>query len=183
MPETLPLGGQLPGICFKSSANARVRKGAKRAVSTRSQWRARREALRVIATPSEAREKQSSAAVSILRRPLCGHLRMMEIVVTDILTKVTVVATYSDESRPGRTPPGDAGGGGRVRFPRAGPRQPWLSGGSGPKRPAGTMTGLRGNPLHWGGRGRITPVPQWSRPQEVRELELSGGVRSLPQVP
>ncbi len=44
------------------------------------------------------------------------------------------------------------------------------------------MTGLRGNPLHWGGRERVTPAPTEFRPRK-RVLELSCGVCSLQQVP
>ena len=44
------------------------------------------------------------------------------------------------------------------------------------------MTGLRGNPLHWDGRGRVTPAPIEFRPRK-RVLELSCGVGSLQQVP
>src|SRR5208282_3911170 len=44
------------------------------------------------------------------------------------------------------------------------------------------MTGLRGNPLHWDGRERVTPAPIEFRPRK-RVLELSCGVRSLQQVP
>ena len=44
------------------------------------------------------------------------------------------------------------------------------------------MTGLRGDPLHWDGRGRVTPAPTEFRPRK-RVLELSCGVCSLQQVP
>ena len=71
---------------------------------------------------------------------------------------------------------GECGSRGRICSP--------LPGGSGPKRPAGIMTGLRAHrPLYWEGRGRVTPIPTVVPSQEARELELSGGVRSLPQVP
>jgi len=69
----------------------------------------------------------------------------------------------------------------RERFPRAGARHLRSRAAPG-KRPAGTMTGLRGNPLHWDGRGRVTPAPIEFRPRK-RVLELSCGVRSLQQVP
>ena len=70
-----------------------------------------------------------------------------------------------------------------MRFPRVGLSAP-LPGGSGPKRPAGTTAGLwLITPAALGrpgvGNTRSSVVPS----QEVRELELSGGVRSLPQVP
>jgi len=45
------------------------------------------------------------------------------------------------------------------------------------------MTGLRGNPLHWGRQGTGNTRSYRVLSQEVRELELSGGVRSLPQEP
>jgi hypothetical protein len=35
-----------------------------------------------------------------------------------------------------------------------------LPGGSGDIRPAGTMTGLRGNPLDWDRKERVTPAEQ-----------------------
>jgi hypothetical protein len=41
-----------------------------------------------------------------------------------------------------------------------------LPGGSGPIRPAGMTTGLRGNPLHWDGRARVTPAPSSFRPRK-----------------
>ncbi len=70
-----------------------------------------------------------------------------------------------------------------MRFPRAGLSAP-LPGGSGPKRPAGTMTGLRAtSPAALGRPGVGNAHPYLVPSQEVRELELSGGVRSLPQVP
>jgi hypothetical protein len=45
------------------------------------------------------------------------------------------------------------------------------------------MTGLRGNPLHRGRPGTGNARPYLVPSREARELELSGGVRSLPQVP
>src|SRR5208282_1339236 len=69
----------------------------------------------------------------------------------------------------------------RERFPRAGVRHLRSRAASG-NRPAGMMTGLRGNPLHWDGRGRVTPAPTEFRPRK-RVLELSCGVRSPQQVP
>ena len=50
--------------------------------------------------------------------------------------------------RPEGRRPGDAGRQGRVTVPAGGAHSPPLSGGSGALRPAGTMTGLRGNPLN-----------------------------------
>jgi hypothetical protein len=61
-------------------------------------------------------------------------------------------------------------------------------------RPAGTMTGLRRKSLDWDRKERVTPVEQRAifrtigvaRSDQVpgsAQLELSGGVRSLPQAP
>jgi hypothetical protein len=61
-------------------------------------------------------------------------------------------------------------------------------------RPAGTMTGLQGNLLDWDRKERLTPAEQRTifrtigvvRSDHVpgsAQLELSGGVRSLPQAP
>jgi hypothetical protein len=66
-----------------------------------------------------------------------GSRRPVAFVATEPLTFVPVAVTYP-QSRPERTPPGDAGGEGRVRFPRVGLSPP-LPGGSGPKRPAGIL--------------------------------------------
>ena len=71
---------------------------------------------------------------------------------------------------------GECGSRGRICSP--------LPGGSGPKRPAGIMTGLRAtSPAVLGGPGTGNAHPYLVPSQEARELELSGGVRSLPQVP
>jgi hypothetical protein len=69
-----------------------------------------------------------------------------------------------------------------------------LPGGFGSKRPAGTMTGPRPRlrkrrlsknkgALHWRWQGAGNARSSVAPSQEVRELKLSGGVRSLPQVP
>jgi hypothetical protein len=50
--------------------------------------------------------------------------------------------------------------------PAGGGSSPPLPGGSGYIRPAGTMTGLRGNPLDWDGRERVTPAPTEFRPRK-----------------
>src|ERR1700722_11733016 len=61
--------------------------------------------------------------------------------------------------------------GGARAVPAGGGSSPPFPGGSGLIRPAGTMTGLRGNPLHWDGRERVTPVPN-----EVRlRKRVNGG--------
>jgi len=74
------------------------------------------------------------------------------------LTIVTVTVTYAESrSLKGRQPATPAGGARAV--PAGGGSSPPLPGGSGTKRPAGITTGLRGNPLHWDGRGWVTPIP------------------------
>ena len=62
--------------------------------------------------------------------------------------------------------------------------QPRSRAAPGQKRPAGTTTGLRAtSPAVLGRPGVGNTHPYLVPSQEVRELELSGGVRSLPQVP
>ena len=62
--------------------------------------------------------------------------------------------------------------------------QPRSRAAPGKKRPAGTTTGLRAtSPAVLGRPGVGNTHPYLVPSQEVRELELSGGVRSLPQVP
>ena len=70
----------------------------------------------------------------------------------------------SSRPRKGRLPVTPVGGASAV--PAGGGSSPPLPGGSGAIRPAGTMTGLRGNPLHWDGRERITPAPIEFRPRK-----------------
>ena len=48
--------------------------------------------------------------------------------------------------------------GGARAVPAGGGSSLPLPGGSGDIRPAGTMTGLRGNPLDWDREERVTPV-------------------------
>ena len=50
--------------------------------------------------------------------------------------------------------------GGARAVPAGGGSSLPLSGGSGDIRPAGTMTGLRGNPLDWDRKERVTPAEQ-----------------------
>ena len=62
--------------------------------------------------------------------------------------------------------------------------QPRSRAAPGKKRPAGTTTGLRAtSPAVLGRPGVGNAHPYLVPSQEARELELSGGVRSLPQVP
>ena len=62
--------------------------------------------------------------------------------------------------------------------------QPRSRAAPGKKRPAGTTTGPRAtSPAALGRPGVGNAHPYLVPSQEVRELELSGGVRSLPQVP
>jgi len=74
------------------------------------------------------------------------------------LTFVPISATSREScSRKGRQPVTPADGARAV--PAGAGSSPALPGGSGEIRPAGTMTGLRGNSLHWNGGERVTPVP------------------------
>jgi hypothetical protein len=50
--------------------------------------------------------------------------------------------------------------GGARAVPAGGDSSLPLPGGSGDIRPAGTMTGLRGNPLDWDRKERVTPAEQ-----------------------
>ena len=85
------------------------------------------------------------------------------------LTIVPVSATKYTESRSlkGRHPVTPAGGARAV--PAGGGSSLPFPGGSGDIRPAGTMTGLRGNPLDWDRKERVTPAEK-----SARSFEPSG---------
>ncbi len=96
------------------------------------------------------------------------------------LTIVPTSVTFDEfRSLKGRQPvtPADAAG----AVPAGGGSSPPLPGGSGELRPAGTMTGLRGNPLDWDRKERVTPAVTHERAgfpdhalQSVRSFEPSG---------
>jgi len=77
---------------------------------------------------------------------------------TTVLTSVLISDTNVSESRPraGRQPATPVAGASAV--PAGGGSSPPLPGGSGELRPAGMMTGLRGNPLDWDRKERVTPA-------------------------
>ena len=124
--------------------------------------------------------EQSVAAVSPINLRLINALGCLSRMLSPILTYVTTVATLVTNlaQRSGRQPVTPAGGAGAA--PAGQGSSPWPSGGFGKTsgrhydRSAAMSAGL-------GQAGRVTPV-SYPRPRK-NVLELSGGVRSLPQVP
>src|SRR5579872_903897 len=136
-------------------------------------WR-RRVAQAQASRQAEGRQ-EAHAPVRQGGNPAGGVHRRAEggcVVVTDMVIPLANRPYFSyrfseSRSRKGRPPVTPAGGARAV--PAGGGSSPPLPGGSGDIRPAGTMTGLRGNPLDWDRKERVTPAEK-----SARSFEPSG---------